>query len=92
MFYYKFLIIGTFDIILQVLKGRLESDSRVLALQREVAVLEAELDTVKLREEGRERQREELVREMADSRVKLQSQRQQHMEEMRKLQQENTDK
>ena len=55
-------------------------------------MLEAELETVKLREEGRERQREELMVEAADLRVRLQAAKQQHQEELVQLQQEHQER
>ena len=47
---------------------------------------------MKLREEGRERQREELMVEAANLRVKLQSARQQHQEEVVRLQEQNLER
>ena len=63
-----------------------------MSLQRQCAVLEAELDTLKLREEGREKQREQLMVEIAGLRVKLQSTQQQHQEDIEHLQHETKDR
>ena len=75
-----------------MLKTRLGLEECQLSLQRQCAVLEAELDTLRLREEGREKQREQLMVEMADLRVKLQSTQRQHQEEMEHLQHETKDR
>ena len=74
------------------MKACLELEDCQLSLQRQCAVLEAELETVKLREEGRERQREELMMEAADLRVRLPAARQQHQEELVQLQQESQER
>lgn len=74
------------------MKTRLELEDSQLSVQRQCAVLEAELETVKLREEGREKQREQMMVEIADLRVKLQSSQQQHQQEVEQLHQESSDR